>query len=366
MTRVLHVHEHPADFQTTRSLQQLQRSLPPDFDIHTHAIGNGSPASSHSRHAILAPLDLRRRADSFDIAHAWGLPALSAAAFAPFKRLLFTPTVYPSRRHIRWLRAIMNYRGVNVVCSTTTLHKAFVQHGVPVDRCHLIRPGVDFARIKTRRDVALRAALGIQPHHRVLLGVGESTRAADHHQLTWTGTILNVLDRQTRVLLWGRGPLATSAARFSASLAQPELLILAEQTLGRPLDFEDLFPAADLVAVSATAPVPTLPIAIAMASAVPIIATVTPTVAELLEDRHTALMTQPNVPRLLAQRILQMRDDPQQQRTLADTARAEAYEFFPQSEFVNHHRTLYNQLTAQPDGVAPVAHTAHPPHAHLI
>jgi glycosyltransferase involved in cell wall biosynthesis len=82
-----------------------------------------------------------------------------------------------------------------------------------------------------------------------------------------------------------------------------------------------------------------------MAAALPIIATVTPTVAELLEDRHTALMTQPAIPRLLAQRIHQMREDPQAQWKLADMARIEAYEYFSLTRFIEQSRTLYQQVS---------------------
>jgi glycosyltransferase involved in cell wall biosynthesis len=112
------------------------------------------------------------------------------------------------------------------------------------------------------------------------------------------------------------------------------------------MEFEDVLPTADIFVVSATGPVATLPIATGMAAGVPIVATVTPTVAELLEDRHTALMTQPGVPRLLSEKILQLREDSQLQWSLADVARTEAYEFFPLTRFLEQHRMLYQQVVA--------------------
>jgi glycosyltransferase involved in cell wall biosynthesis len=127
---------------------------------------------------------------------------------------------------------------------------------------------------------------------------------------------------------------------------QPGLVILAEQRLGRPVEFEELLPASDMIVVSATGPVSILPIATAMAAALPIVATVTPTVAELLEDRHTALMTQPDKPRLLAERILQLRNDPRAQWSLSDMSRTEAYEYFSVTRFVEQHRTAYRHASA--------------------
>jgi glycosyltransferase involved in cell wall biosynthesis len=340
MTRILHVYERDSDFQTRRAIAQLHACLGTDFGASELSIGRGGDHLNIPSAAFA----LRRRAASADIVHAWGAAALTAAAFAPARHVVFSPTSFPTRRQVGWVRAVMNYRDVHVVCASATLRRTFVERGVPIDRCHLIRPGVDFARVKGRKDAELRAALGFSDDQRVLLAVGESTRAADHRQAVWAGAILNILDHRTRVLLRGRGPLARAAATFAASLKQPELVTLAESRLGRPVEFDELLPAADMAIVSATGPVATLPIATAMAGGLPIVATVTPTVAELLEDRHTALMTQPAVPRLLAQRVMHLRDDAALQWKLADTARTEAFEFFAQSRFLEQYRALYSQI----------------------
>lgn len=342
MIRLLHVHSSLPDLQTARAIEQLSRNLSDDFTIHSKTIGPGGDW----RNVPSALFGLRREDRDHDIVHAWGMPALSALTFSPCRRILFTPTRFPARRQIRWLRAIMDHRDVQVACPTFTMRRTLVERGMPIERCHLIRPGVDFARLKRRRDPQLRAALGLADDHRVLLAVGESTREADHRQLVWTATILNVLDQRTRLVMWGRGEMVTATNRFAAQLAQPELIINAEERLARRVDFEEILPAADLAVISATGPVATLPIAITMAASIPIVATVTPTVAELLEDRHTALMTQPSIPRLLALRIRQLQADPNQQWKLADMARIEAYEYFSLTRFTEQFRTLYRQVNA--------------------
>jgi glycosyltransferase involved in cell wall biosynthesis len=240
----------------------------------------------------------------------------------------------------------MHYRDVNVTCPTATMRRALVERGVPLARCHLIRPGVEFARIHRRRDRALRAALGLDDSHHVLLAPGESTRHANHRLAAWAAAILNVLDHKTRLLIWGKGPLAASIARFAQSVHQPDLVLLAEHRLHRPVELEELLPPSDMAIIPATGPVSVLPIATVMAAALPIVATVTPTVAELLEDRHTALMTRPDSPRLLTERIFQLRNDPRAQWSLADMARTEAYEYFSLTRFVEEHRTVYRQASA--------------------
>src|SRR5438094_17604 len=73
-------------------------------------------------------------------------------------------------------------------------------------RCRLVGPGVEFARVRRRRDPALRAALGFGERDRVLLLPGESTRSAGHREALWAAAILRVVEPAYRVLAWRRGP----------------------------------------------------------------------------------------------------------------------------------------------------------------
>src|SRR5439155_21530922 len=158
--------------------------------------------------------------------------------------------------------------------------------------------------------------------------VGESTRGAAHEEAVWACGILNVLDPRYKLLVWGRGERARKAARLGERLHQPHMVKLAEPLLRRELEFEQLLPATDACLVTAKGPVATLPIAICMAAGLPIISTVTYTVAELLEDRHTAVMVPRPAARLLARRLLDLKDDAAAQWSISDMARTEAYEYF--------------------------------------
>ncbi|HSV15419.1 MAG TPA: glycosyltransferase, partial [Tepidisphaeraceae bacterium] len=158
--------------------------------------------------------------------------------------------------------------------------------------------------------------------------------------------ILNVLDERYKLLIWGRGDRAANAARLGVRLHQPDMVKLAEPLLGRAIEFEQLLPATDACIVTARAPVATLPIAICMAAGLPIVSTVTYTAAELLEDRHTALMVPKPSPQLLAQRVLDLRGDSALQWSIADMARTEAYEFFSLTRMMNQYRAVYHQMAA--------------------
>lgn len=340
MIRVLHLVGRTPDYQTERALAALRRD-DGEFSHASASIGRGGGW----RNPVSAGLALRRRA--FDLVHAWDEPALAAAALAGRGRVLFSPSRFLAPRAMRWLRAAMAHRDVHVACPTATQQRACVARGVPADRCHLIRPGVDFARARGRRDAARRAALGFDEGDFVLLAPGESEPAAGHLDAVWTASILHVLDPSYKVLIWGRGRQARAAERLAEKLHQHALVHSAQRRLGRPAEFEELLPAADAVLAAAPGPAPTLPVAACMAAGLPIVGRVTYTVSELLEDHHTALMVPRRSPRMLAQRVMELRADERLRRSIADRARAEAFEYFPLTRFVEQYRAAYRQLAGK-------------------
>jgi glycosyltransferase involved in cell wall biosynthesis len=340
MIRILHLLSASADFQTETGIEQLTCA---DRSEYTHEIRSVGRGGSHST-AVAGIISLRHHGAAADVIHAWGETALSVGAMGGNQRIIYSPTEFPTRSAVRWLRSIMDYREVQIVCPTETMRRAFVEHGVPMVHCHMIRPGVDFSRINGRRDPALRAALGFGDDDVVLLAAGESTRAADHERAAWAGVVLHVLHPRHRLLLWGRGPMAEKSSRFVDRLEQPNLCCIASDRLGKKVTFEELLPAADVVLVTGSGPVATLPIAICMAASLPIVAVVGSTVNELLQDRHNALLVNTSSPRAIARRVLDVREDANLQRALCDIARTESHQHFSQTRFVQQFGDLYRQV----------------------
>jgi glycosyltransferase involved in cell wall biosynthesis len=337
MVHVLHLLSVSADYQAQTAVAQLAGDgVEIRSDIRT--LGRGGDFSS----AMAGIIALRRRRAGGDLIHAWGETALSVAAIGQGQPIVYSPAEFPRTRTVRWLSSIMNFRNVEVVCPTETMRRAFVRHGLPIERCHVIRPGVDFSRINQRRDPALRAALGLGDADQVFLAVGESTREADHPKAAWAAVVLHVLERRNRLLLWGRGPLAEKTARFVLRLQQPDLCSIATQKLGDGITFEQLLPAVDVALVTAAGPVSTLPIAVCMGAGLPIVATVNQTVSELLKDRHNAMLAGSASPKAIARRVLDLREDPQLQRAICE--RTEAHEYFSQARFMEQFRALYPQV----------------------
>jgi len=347
--QVLHLVGRPPDFQTARAIDGLSTASDPA----PVRIGPGG----RWRHPLTAAWALRSAAADAQVVHCWDDRALTAAVVAGVPRVVFSPQNWPTRQTIGWVRAAISYRNLHVACPTATMHRYYGERGVPLDRLHLVRPGVDFSRVRRRRDPDLRSRLGIADDDFVLLVPGESIGPADHALAVWAGTILACLDPRYRVLLVGRGPRAAAAMALGPKMGQHRLVIDAGAKLGPRTAFEALTAAADAALVSANgggvAPAaphrpaaPTLPVAYCMAAALPIVSVVTPTLAELLEDRHTSVMVTEPKARLLAAKVLALRDDPALARQIADTAAAEAYEHWSLSTFRLSWQEVYRRVLA--------------------
>jgi glycosyltransferase involved in cell wall biosynthesis len=132
-------------------------------------------------------------------------------------------------------------------------------------------------------------------------------------------------------------------------LRQQGLVVVAERKLGGAAHFADIIPAADAVLVAARASAPMLPVAMAMAAGVPVIAVSTPEVSEFVCERETALTVSPDEAsaRTLAQCVLDLRADATTARAMAARAREHALRTFSAEEFARRMQSLYEQVAAR-------------------
>jgi glycosyltransferase involved in cell wall biosynthesis len=335
MARVLHLSDYNSDYQTRTALAQLSR----DKDSTVRTIGRGGNFATR----LLGVFKLRSQVNGFDIVHAWGESALGLAAIGCGKKIIYSPTNFPNRRSIRWLRAVMSAREVQVICPTDTMRKEMVERGVAIQRCHLIRPGVDFAKVNRRRNDELRAKLGFNSQDVVLLAPGESLREANHRAAILAASVLHLVDPKYKLLIWGKGEMTDAERRHARKMLSRDWISFATEKIG-DVEFEQLLPATDAVLVTAENPVAALPIAVCMAAALPIVAVVSSTIAEMLEDRHSALFVTRNTTRLIARRVLDLAEDSQLAWKIADAAKTEAFEFFSMTRFVSQIRAVHEHF----------------------
>lgn len=340
MIRILHLISHDADFQTQRAIGQLVAGLGDGFSCRVRRIGPGGDLRG-----LPAAVVALRRGSEQDLIHAWSLPALAAAVLAGAPSVAFTPPAEMAAGAVRWLAAILACRpDVHIIVSSATRHRQLVTRGIDLNHCHLIRPGIEFSRLRRRPDVELRRRLRLEESDIALLAAGETTAAASHADAVWAAAILHTLDRRFKLLLWGQGRATERTLRFARRLHAMDMVRVARDELRQAVEFDQLLPASNLVLNTSVGATATLPLCMAMGAAMPIVSTVTHSVAELLEDRHTAILVPPRAPRQMAQRLLALHEDAALQWRLGDMARTEAYEYFSLTRFLGQHRAFYQQF----------------------
>lgn len=342
MTRVLLLSDAEAGFAVNEAVRQIAVSPAGDVVVERVRIGRGGEISPDPR----GLRRLRDRAGECDVVHALGVRALLAAALATARPIAASPGAFPSRRAARLLRALHAARPFDLVCDSWTMRRAAARAGFAPQRAHLIRPGVDFAAVRRRRDTALRERLGIAPDDYVLLAPGETDRPSGHEQAAWAGAVVHLLDARYRLLTWGRGPRADALRRRVSRLDLNAMHIDAARLVGGDVTHEALLGEADAALVCGDDAASPLPLAQAMAGGLPIVAVASSTACEMVEDRHTALLVPRFSARDVARRVLDLRQDVGLQWRLCDLARVEAYEYFSAGRFVEQWRQVYRQLHA--------------------
>jgi glycosyltransferase involved in cell wall biosynthesis len=318
MPRVLHVHNVEPDVQTSVSLRMLGATKQ-----NTRTIGRGGTYAN----LAFAVLGLRREVGQADVVHVWDDRSFDAAWMAGGEPILYTLGSRPPRQNI-----LRNQDAVLVRTSDLELPRP----------CPLIRPAVPEIEDDRAR---IRNSLGFDDDDFVLLAPGESDRPAAHERAVWAGSILHVTDERYRVLLWGRGPRLRIASGLGDKLRQVGLVVVANPAS----EFSDLIPAADAMLVTATGPAPTLPVAMAMAVGVPVIAAQRPEFAGFVLDGETALTAATCTPRLLAQRVLDLRADEALRSQITSNARERVCALFSAERFITAYQALYDQLLAGRD-----------------
>jgi len=296
----------------------------------------------------------------FDMIHCWSLGAFSLASLAwrSAPRLL-TVTTQPSKRGVHWLRVLTapgSESGERFVMLpiSSTLRRDLLAGGVAEPRVHVLRPGLDMAKVAPDRRAALRESWGIAPARtsddrvKVIALLSDPAHAAD----TDAAHMAVGLADETYLDAGGRGsnpelrllvhPAQLNRARgekIAREIDKPARII-QEPRLARPWE---VLPGCD-AALAIGPHAGGLSLLWAMVGNVPIVGDATYAVSEIVEDRHSALLVKPGNAKLLAHRLNQIMADKQLAWKLRDTARHEAFSYFSRQRYCQSLVGVYEQL----------------------
>ncbi|MFQ5491911.1 MAG: glycosyltransferase [Phycisphaerae bacterium] len=357
--RVLHLFDASARWEQRVGATQLIEKLPPGrfasywatLDPHTrHLLDRGDRrmdcvSTIRGSDALAAPrLVDRIERDNIGLIHAWGVQAAVVAAQAgtpaPIVVELFDPGV--SDLDSKKLRSIMPIARLALACTSGTVQRRLVEKGVAADRCVVIRPGVDFARINAARKRPLRQALNVDEDARVFLTAEPATRGGGQMAAFWSLGVRSFLKTPQAEVLIVPG-CSVEQARI-ARLARQLKLGACLRCPGTAVPFEDLIAVADGLLLPSSSDVPTTAIAWAMAAGAPVVGSAVFATAELIAHKHNGLLIKPAPVRSMALKLAALLDDCDTLIRLADTARGQAFEVFSIRRYVDQHTRLYDNL----------------------
>lgn len=282
-------------------------------------------------------------ASAVEIVHAWGPSSGAAAAFASKRPLvieLFDPRL--ARQHAKMLRILSRRPAFAIVCSSQTIRRRLVEHGVPAEACVTIRPAADFAGIQKMKKSGLRSALELGENDFAILLSDQISRARGNLAGFWAGALLNHLDGKHKVIVPPGAPDADRLTRFATGLKTAPTLI----TPDRNVPYEQLIAVSDALIMPDPGDVPTTSIAWAFAAGTAVIAAAGYAATELVVSRVNGMLYKHPADVSPALRIVPLLRDREGQRKVCEAARGQAYEVFSLRRYIEQHVQLYENLLA--------------------
>lgn len=368
--RVLHLFE-ASDFSVPHArLALLAQSLGrmPDVTEDVCLLGNRSLETAANdlgitarwrfnlagRMGISGYFRLRRelRQHRYDLIHCWsirtmGSPTLAAVTAADVPRVV-TVCRMASAKEARWAGVLTRHLKADTVYLpiSSSVGRSMLEHGVDPQHVHTLRPGIDMSLYQPSLRKPLRESWEVDNATRVVALLGDPTEEASAMAAFMaTGLADQILASRGRpvVLLVHPQQRDIDQAMSTARQIDPASRIVLEPRIDRPWE---ILPGCD-IALAMGHSGGNLPLLWAMACAVPIVAEATPAISEIVEDRHSAMLARPDLPKALAHRITQLAEDEQLAWKLKDTARHEAYTFFSRQRYVQSLKQVYEQVTAR-------------------
>lgn len=337
-----------------------------------------------------------RQAGPFDLVHAWSLVTLVLACVGSAATLpkLVTLTMGPAdRSEARWLQALVELCDVTVIVVSNAVKRAWVQSGVNPSAVHVVRPGIDFARIHHDRRDTVRRQWAIDSDRTLVVAVlsHPSGRTDAVRAARIVGHLR--LGGQDAAMVIGPGAYdRTQAYRMSEACRGGGDRLIVDDRIDSPWM---ILPACDAVLVLGddTADYPesgrlgattaaghadsqrrpgtgalrwrqavelllrrcrpatargtmpgVLPMLWAAAAGTIVVGEAGYAVSEIIEHQHSGLLAKPGDDGALVQHLRALRSDPDTTWRLRDTARSEAFSFFSKQRFSSDLTGVHEQI----------------------
>jgi glycosyltransferase involved in cell wall biosynthesis len=217
-----------------------------------------------------------------------------------------------------------------------------------------IRPGVSIAEDAAAPSRAeLRKQLSIPDDHGpVILIGGDPIPGARQNHAAWVVGIISQLYRNTRCILrlddthhgnYLRDFAQTMAPGGRDNNFEPPIFVEPDE-----FSWQSLARASDIFLLTPDAPIPVYSLMAAMAASLPVIATATSEVSELVEHGRSALLAPPGNIKQITARVEEFMSDSRLRWPLTDAARTDIFAHFKPRYMTQCFAALYAQSLADP------------------
>ena len=297
-------------------------------------------------------LTKRLRDEAIDVVHthAWGggLIGRSAALYAR------TPVIvghahgiynYIAKLHLLIDSALCRASTATICCSRAARDFMLANQGVPADKVVVIHNGIDLSPFHTRSaedKAAVRQELGLGEDDPVLGAVGHLVTHKGHEHLVQAFPKILEACPRGRLLLIGDGLRRERLAQLAEELGIGDRTVFTgvRRDVPRLLSIMDVFVLPSLNEALGLA------IIEAMASRVPVVASRTGGIPEVVRHRETGLLVEPASPAQLAQAVLEILHDPALAKSMAQAGWEQCHREFSVEGMVAKVASLYERSLA--------------------
>ena len=313
-----------------------------------------------------------RRTGPIDLIHAWSLSTLTLAILAQpnTPRVLYLSGNPQTQKSAKWLRTLINgawHRRIQIssnqppakpirtqlLAMSQSVKRAWVEAGgINPQHITILRPGLNFAVIRSDNRAPLRARWGVHSDDELVIApLVHPPHCLDAKRMIAILILLGLSGMKTTMILPPGANGLSTAYRLLES-AKVSVRLIVDELINQPWQ---ALPAVDAVLITgddtktAVGVSGTLPMLWAAAAGRTIIAEAGYGSSEIIEHNHSAYLTKPRDDRALVTRIRESVSNTTQTIKMRDAARSEAFSLFSRSRFAENLTLAHRQILTNDD-----------------
>lgn len=246
----------------------------------------------------------------------------------------------------------LGFTHVTVVCQNAYMHALGV--GIPEERVHLIRNGVDCDRFANSGSTHyLHGVLGIPATHQLIGFVGRLSPEKAPDMFVRMASLLHGPFPDKHFVMVGEGPLLSELRALVDDLRLAHRIHFA----GLQSDMPAVYHSLELLVSSSTTEGMPFALMEGMAAGLATVATQVGGVPEIVEVGTTGLLAEPGEPHRLAQAVAELMRDPARRIAMGAAATLRVQEKFSLEKSVNQMDCLLQRLhgSAKPRAMPPTS-----------